>query len=740
MQLKRIAAAIGLLARAAGQSLVHRPRPMSLAERLAMIPLRGAPVKNPVVIHWNENQIPFIEAESDTDLAVGLGVVHAHLRMTQIEIMRRLSQGRVSEIVGGLAFEIDRIVRTFEIGRAAPEILAMMPAESRAWLDAFVRGINHTIASVERLPPESLLLGLGREPWTPEDVVILGRLASADVSWLVWSRMLPLRGRAGWPTLWQQLMRADRLSAFSETNAGESLLGGALRSGSNSLVVAASRSASGGALIANDPHLGFTLPNPFLIGAIKSPSHHALGMMIPGIPFIAMGRNPVIAWGGASLHAASSDLVAVPAGAKVTERTETVHIRGEADRTITIRSSVWGPLISDLRPFRRGLGDGDHALRWIGHRPSDEFTAMLAIGRARDFSDVRRALEGFALPGLEMNFAHRSGQIAQFVAAHLPRRHDAHPPDITGPPGEGWDDPVSASALPAHIDPECGYLVSANTRPEANDPIIGFLFSPPGRRHRLIELISASARVDRDTLRRMQTDVQCVESVIERDHIFGWIAGAGIAIAPPERLMRALKEWTGDYDAASEGALAFELVFTHLVRALVPKQRRRAYLATWATRGLLWADVLAADPNVRARALRRALREAARDFGSGADWGSRHRLRLQHVLGVVPLIGRSWRIADIPVSGTSETVMKSAHPATAKRHAARYGTVARHISDMSGADENDFVLLGGEDGWFGSSTATDQVALWRSGEYVRLPLAPETARALFPHRMRLTPG
>jgi penicillin amidase len=260
---------------------------------------------------------------------------------------------------------------------------------------------------------------------------------------------------------------------------------------------------------------------------------------------------------------------------------------------------------------------------------------MLAIGRARDFDDVKRALATYALPGLEMNFAHVSGAIAQFTAVRLPRRSDSHPADIPAPPAPGWDSLCAPWEFPARIDPECGYLVSANARPETNDPVIGYVFSPPGRRHRLIEMIAARPRIDREDLKRMQSDVHRVEAVIERDHLLGWIAGAARTMTPPARLMRALEEWSGDYDARSEGAHAFELLFVHLARALVPKRRRRAYEATWAARGLIWSDILAAEPGRRAGALRRALREAARDFGPGAEWGSRHRLRLRHVLGTV---------------------------------------------------------------------------------------------------------
>src|SRR5262249_13002229 len=94
---------------------------------------------------------------------------------------------------------------------------------------------------------------------------------------------------------------------------------------------------------------------------------------------------------------------------------------------------------------------------------------------------------------------------------------------------------------------------------------------------------------------------------------------------------------------------------------------------------------------------------------------------------------------DMPAPGSSETLMKTAHPMTNRRHAAAYGSVARHISDLSDPDRNFFSLLGGQDGWLRSENFTDQVRLWQNGEYISLPLQPETVHATFPYRTLLQP-
>ena len=750
MPFGRIGAAASLFIRLAVAD-ARALRKRSLQERLAMLPIAGAPVSQPVRIHWDSHQIPFIEAESDEDLAAALGIVHSHLRLGQMELMRRLAQGRISETIGRLGLDADRLIRTFDIARAVPRIIAAMPEQTRSWLEAFARGINHVLDHAPERPREFALLDLKPEPWTIADIVTLGRLIAADVNWIVWLRLLKFRGAPGWPLLWKKLLSHDMLSFASSDGGGASepayiLAGGALRSGSNSLAVAGARSKSGAALIANDPHLSIMLPNPWLLAGIKSPSHHAAGLMVPGIPFIAIGRNPWIAWGGASLHAASSDLVAIPEKTALTERVETIAVRGGSALTHRVRESPWGPVVSDLKAFH--ARNETLALRWMGHRPSDEFTAMLSVGRAKNWDEFRRAFDGYALPGLEMNYADAAGHIGRLMAATLPRRQRAEPDDIISPAANGWDAPMTASELPVDFDPAEGFLASANARPsleghssgqDAGEPIIGFHFSPPDRLRRLRQLLEAQPAISVQDLMRIQRDVHLTEALVQRDRLISWLRD--LRLPPGARdVLKALEGWDGNYDAHSAGALAFELLFFHLARDMVPAARRAAYDAAWGTRALIWADIVAARVSLRGPALARAVRNAARDFRAPATWGARHRLHLAHPLGIIPLIGRRYRAADLPAAGTSETLMKTAHGLTNRRHRARYGSVARHISDLSDPDANHFVLLGGQDGWFGSSTFADQVPPWREGAYVIIPLSPETARARFPHHVTLTPA
>lgn len=749
----RAIAGIALAAACLGPNALLRrpPRRVALAERLRNIPADGLPLRAPVRIRWNAHQIPFIEAEHDRDLAVALGIVHAHLRLAQIEIMRRLAQGRIAELLGPAALELDAILRTLDFCRAVPQILAALPAETRDWLQGFADGVNAVVARAPKRPHEFALLGIRPEPWTLSDLLALGRLAATDFTWRVWINLLRLRGRPDWPALWRRLMRDDSLPLPSFAGSAglpaalERLLGPFERSGSNALAVSAGRSATRGALLAGDPHLSFLLPNLWLVAGCRSPSYHLVGMMIPGVPVVAFGRNARIGWAGTNLHAASSELFDVtdlPPGA-FAERRERIKIRWWPDRAIIVRDSDYGPVLSDT-PLLRGLPGRRLALHWIGHMPTDELTAMLAVNRARNWDEFRRAIDGFAVPAQNMIYADAEGHVGQAMAARLPRRPAQPPADLFLPPEarRHWDSFITAEDLPAVLDPPQGFVASANDRPQAATPApIGFFFSPDDRIRRIGQLLEGEAPVTVERLQALQRDVMVPSAPELRDVLLRLlrpepdVSGDGRRA----RLLAALRGWDGRYDADSAGALAFEMLVCFFARALHGGEDLALYAASWDPWALLREDLAMLDAQRLAAAAEAAAGQAAAELERLGSWGEAHRLRLAHLFAAAPGIGRRYRFVDAPVAGGNETLMKTAHGFSTGRHAARFGANARYISDFGDPDANWFLLLGGQDGWLGSTTFLDQYELWLRGEYVRVPLSPEAVRAQFPYETLLTP-
>ncbi|MCY4542639.1 MAG: penicillin acylase family protein [Rhodobacteraceae bacterium] len=747
----RLAAVFAAVATASCSVVAPLPKARNVPERLQDFPTTDLPVERPVTIYWSDEQIPYIEAETDGDAAFSLGLVHAHLRLGQMATARMLAQGRVSEMIGPVGVNIDHGLRTVSYGRAAESIERDMDEPTRQWVQRFVDGINHYQDTTKRLPHEFRILGLQPERWEISDVVAIGRLAGSDVNWLAWAEALPLRNRSDWPEMWAKMVAKGSSSIPSfesdlELELAQRWLGGMSRSGSNSLAVAPQRTSTGGALIANDPHLGIMIPGVWLLAGVKSPSYNVVGMMGPAIPIFAIGRNEHIGWGGTNMRVAASDLYDIsrlPDEEYSSER-HRIAVRWWRDKQVDVRSTRFGPVVTDI-PFIAEWQLPPLALKWAGHDSSDEIGAMLAVSRARDFEQFRTALDRFSVPGQNMIYADADGNIGQVMATHVPIRTSL-PDDIIANPDsyeETWQRTLSATELPYSYNPDKGFLVSANNRPTDAGPHVSFLFTPDDRVLRMTELITSNTPVDVNALRDLQRDVYMHSSDELRRYFVSALDDFGIAGSTDSSeavVVERLRNWNGEYSEDSVGAVAFEQFrhgFTTKFAALRFGEGDGQAMARRVSE-MLDEDFEAADRQVLQMSLRAGLETAVRQLDVYKGWGEMHRLVLAHPLYRVPAIGGRYRFEEAGVRGSSQTIMKMAHESSPDRHEVAYGSNARHISDMTDPDANYFVLLGGQDGWFNSSTLIDQWDLWKRGEYVQLPLRPSTVRRRFPHRMTLT--
>ncbi|ESR26826.1 penicillin acylase family protein [Lutibaculum baratangense] len=716
------------------------PEPLDLQARLSMVAADGAPVESPVVIRWSDQQIPFIEAESDRDLAVALGIVHAHLRLAQIEMMRRVATGRLSETIGAAAFPLDQGLRTIDFMSAGRQAARALSPEAEAWTRGFLDGLNHQIAAVRKQPHEFEVLGIEAAPWSFEELMAVTRLASTDFTWRVWMQLMKLRARSDWSDTWARLIGEElpepSLAGGGIAAAGLEFFG---RGGSNAYAVSGARTAGGKPILAGDPHLPLQLPNMWLIAGMKSPTLHAVGMMVPAVPVLGLGRNRHIAWGGTNLHAASSELVDLgPEPAGLTSRTERIRVRWGRDHEIAVRDSPVGPVISDASVLRMGQGRAV-ALHWIGHRASDEVSALLNVARARDWQGFLGALDGYAVPGLNLVYADADGHIGEAMAATLPRRPHARADDLISQPEalDHWRSLATTRGLPHRLDPEEGYVASANNAPPRSDIQISRFFSPDDRVNRLRELLGQAEGLTVGGIIPLQWDVLSPPALRLRDRLLPILVEAqGVDNA----FANALRGWDGRYSEDSAGALAFELLVFHLVRRLHEGQVRDVYLASWDPWPLLHRDLDTIPRDRLVPVMAASAGAAGRPFRRLRIWGNAHRLRLGHALSRLPLVGGRYLVEERPIGGSNETLMKSRHGFSGGRHTVTFGSQARHIFDMADEDENHFVLLGGQDGWLGSSTFADQARLWREGRHLRVPLRPETVRAEFPHVTEIRPA
>ena len=735
--------------------LLDRPSLLTQGQRDEAFARGQLPLRDPSLVRWNEYSVPMIEAASDRDLFVTWGYTTTHLRWGQMELLRRISQGRASESVGVFAVDLDHTIRILNLQKNLDQRISNLPKESREFLEAYLEGINAYIESADQLPWEFHLLGWEVEKWTLKDLLIMGRLVAFDLTLGFYYQYLQVEKNPEFQKRWEELRKKkdqSELSAqlgisgqsISEQNlahqsveqnlahqsVGEQLLWGLTKSGSNSLVVG--RQLTGGsAVIANDPHLGIFLPNLWMVVGLRSPSFSAVGLSIPGLPFLGVGRSLDHAWGGTNMRSVSSHLYEISAeeSKKSKERKEKIAIRFWPDREVRVRDTEYGPIISDSPFFK---SDRILVVDWVGHdADGDEITAFLKAARAKSFEEFRGAFHSYAVSGQNMTYANREGDIGLVLAAKFRKFLD---PKLAIQPIKSLEhfsrQSLRPTDLPYSLNPESGFIGSANNKPLATDFEVAQSFAAGDRIQRIKQLTldqkQTKGRFDFSFLRSLQLDVVSVSSK-ELANSLGQIWDSE---PESENFGKLLKEWDGSYAIESRAAVVFEVFLARLSEDLakdlaikdMPIEVRDSELGKIPIKDQL--RLLLATEDRTSNLWRRLLKATKASVGgTPMKWGDFHKQVLQTPLGFAPLIGSRYRRSEFPAPGGNDTLHKAGHRLSVEPGKVTYGAQSRHISLLEDVDENYFALLGGQDGWLWSPSIDDQVGLWQRGEYFRFPLS-----------------
>lgn len=698
-------------------------------------------------IRFNEFFVPYIQARTDVAAAYALGTVTEHQRGPQLQFLRRLAQGRLAEMGGRAFVDMDHLIRLLDFGRASHEIWRSMPVHSQQWVQAFVDGLN-CVQSQRPRGVDEKLMGIRPEPYTPIDVLLLGRLAGADVNWPIYFSLIEHRLTGDFVQWWRRL-RVTGAGIFTSFEAGATvspaeklgnLLNGLSRSGSNSFVLSGKRTHTGAPIMANDPHLGLHLPNVWMLVGLQSPSYQCVGLMFPGVPVLGLGRNPKLAWGGTNLRAASSDLVRLDPPSLAHSVTQQTHIKVRFGwtRKRLLRWSTQGPVLTQCQSLANLCGQESLALRWAGHWPTDEITSFLKAMRSNTVQELQQAMHGVGVTPLNVLGADTAGNIGHVLAATLPARN-AFPEDDWVLPehlaNRDWAERRCAADFPSVINPATGFLVSANNRPSDVNGL-GFLFNGDDRIMRAHQLLLNDDLLTVDDLRRIQFDVTSVLA----SRLARRLADLCLPYASSHSqslLCQSIASWSGAYTSDSLQALQFEFLITALVGhigKISHHGRMPGLYEQWAFLSAHLPEELEALSEAdRTQIVPLSLEAALRNAQHWQMWGNAHKIRLRHVLGFVPLLGKLFSSRSFPTAGSRETLMKNAHGFIRGFDEAAYGSQARHLSDLSDPDANFFTLLGGQDGWVGSLLVTDQINLWQTRQSVQMPLSSELIERLFPH-------
>jgi penicillin amidase len=480
---------------------------------------------NDVRVERDTNGIPHIYAQYELDLFFALGYVHAQDRLFQMDLQRRLPSGRLSELVGKDALESDTFYRTLGMHRSAEKVYTQMSQWAKDILDSYCDGVNFYIQNTDSYPIEYTLLQCEPEPWTPIDSIVFGKMMGWELSGNFFDLEVQTLQEAFGPETVEQLFPSQQpleipiIPGLSE--ACRQIITWSNRRitipfdlGSNNWAVSSTKSETGRAMLCNDPHLATTIPSIWYQAHLEGPTYNVSGVTFPGAPCIVIGKNQYIAWGLTNTGADVIDFFVETLSDDGTQYLyqntwydleivqETITIQGEEPQTIDVKITRHGPIIErDGKQF---------AVCWTGLEPTFEFEALLIINKAKTYREFKEGLNLFSVPAQNFVYADIHGNIAIHPNGKFPiRKKGTGSIPVDGASGlYDWEQYIPFNELPSSLNPDQGFLVSANQIPVSHDYpyYLGFLWADRYRAERINTLLATPALLTFDDMIAIQSD------------------------------------------------------------------------------------------------------------------------------------------------------------------------------------------------------------------------------------------
>lgn len=798
----------------------------------------------------DDRGVPHIYADTMGDLMRAQGYVQAQDRFFEMDTRRHITAGRLAELVGEPGVETDRVIRTMGWRRVAEQELPMLKPETRRAIAAYTDGVNAWIedkGSPSSMAFEYTVLSLSLpeyrvEPWTSVDSLAwlkamawdlrgnyTGELTRAALQGRVSDSMLaelyptypasehaPILSGKDWrPSGAKGAQPASpsapahsapahpgATTALLETAAAvdavPTLLGRGDGIGSNSWVVSGERSTTGSPLLANDPHLGVSMPGIWYQMGLhcrevtQACPLDVSGYTFAGVPGVIIGHNRDIAWGFTNLAPDVTDfyLEQITGDEYLRDgrlrpletRTETIRVAGGPSQHITVRSTGHGPLLSDAIPSVAAAGDevevegratSDYAVSfaWTALRPSTTADALLGLNTASDWDEFRAAAQDFAVPSQNLVYADTAGHIGYQAPGQVPIRKGVgnQPPGYV--PAPGWDSDydwtgyVPFDEMPSVLDPPEGLVVTANQQVTVSTtPFLTTEWDSGYRSQRIRDLLEGDDKVSPDKMARVQLDTDNGLAPVLVEQLLA------VELDDPftEDSRGLLRAWDGRQPAGdgedAAAAMYFNAVWQRIVMLTfnddLPADLQAGggsqYWQAVTTllerpRSGWWDDrTTAGVVEGRDEILRRALVDARLDLTRqlGKDpatwqWDQLHRVTFRHqVLGGdgIPAPVR-WLVnsGPYPVGGGSSTVDATSWDAS-QGFAVTAAPSMRMVVDLGDLDASRWVNQTGASGHPFSDHYDDQIDAWVAGRTYPWPSSEDAVRESTQDTLVLTPA
>ncbi len=463
-------------------------------------------LKDKVTVHYDAQLIPHVFAQNENDLYRAQGYLTAKHRLWQMEFQTFAASGRLSEIIGEAALNYDRQERRRGMVYGAEQTLKKMSEDptTLAQVQAYADGVNSYIAHLkpEDYPVEYKLLDYQPEAWTPKKTALLlmymtKMLAGGDND-MENTNALRLFGKARFDLLFpdfynhtEPIIPKDHDWSFINVlqtphpntepvleAVAETITKPDPNYGSNNWAVSKEKSATGHAILANDPHLGLNLPNIWFVMQLSTPNHNVFGATLPGALGIISGFNEHISWGETNATRDVIDWYKIEFNTNRThykynkewkplkKRVEHIKIRGQEAYRDTVLYTHHGPVVYD-KNFKSDNNLSGYAMQWTGFIPGNGQKTFTEMNKAKNYDDYKKALKHWVAPAQNFVFASTEGDIALWVQGQFPNKWEGQGKFVMdgSQPENDWQSFIPQK-FNAHVkNPKRGFVSSANQTP-----------------------------------------------------------------------------------------------------------------------------------------------------------------------------------------------------------------------------------------------------------------------------------
>ncbi len=739
------------------------------------VPFEIQNLSDSVWVYRDSFAMPHVYARNSKDLYRVTGYLTAQDRLWQMDLLRHVTTGQLSELFGKDLLEADILMRSLGMPEKSAKLFAESSPEIKDIFEAYSDGINQYInENIKNLPPEFAILGYKPELWKPEQSFNLVGYMAWDLngSWIAEIVLHKLKAKLGIEKTLQLVPYFDSTlsviypqsianqksnnweSDFLAANQKIQELGVSVFHGSNNWAVNSSRSENGKPLLANDMHLGLNAPGIwYQMHQVIEGQLNVTGVMLPGAPFIISGHNDAIAWGMTNvmnddidfyqeeINPADSNQYKFNGNWKLLDiRKEKIAIKGGDTILRILKFTHRGPVVSNLK----GIYNESISMHWLGNEWSNEIRTVYLLNRAKNWEEFKDAIKSFIAVSQNIVYADTAGNIGLYCAAGVPKRKGPAWEVLPGTNDEfDWKGMVPFDSLPHYYNPSSGIAVSANnkTAPVDYPNYISYWYDLPFRFNRITNMLLETEKHNAQSFKAIQTDFHSENVKYYLPKLLEMLRHNKLSDQDGSAY-KILKEWNMSMDADQVAPSLYETFFLNFLKNIYRDDMgdslykefiadkilvRNAIHHIWTNDNSDFVDDINTKDksekinDIIINSFRETITQLNEKYGTNINnwkWGEIHQLSVNHFLGKVWLLDKFLHLNRGPykMGGSFHTVEPYSYKYT-NPFETTHGASQRHVYVTGNWDESWTVIPTGISGIPSSPYYCDQTELYINKKY-----------------------